>query len=151
MPFTRTESKDDLLTINGWRLEIQGQVIDSITQVGGLQRQVGNIEWVDGGTGNTEHFSDQKKDYGPISITYRVDPTKGEQDQLEAFVDACINQGTRFDFVIVKLNHGIEHARYLVYQGLFRSESGSDLDKNGSGPYEVTLEVPCTFWERVPV
>lgn len=149
MAFIRTDNNNDLLTINGFRFEINGQPIAAITNVGGLNRTTGEIEWVDGGTGITEFFSDQKKVYGPISLKYRVDPTKGEFDLLRQFVTLTHLFGTRFDFTLVKYNHGVEVFRILVYKVLFKEEQFSEFDKNGSGPFEVTINAPCAFWEII--
>lgn len=150
MAYEKVESRDDLLTINGFSLEIEGEVIQEAVTVGGFTRNVGEILQADGGTGIQEPFSDQLKGHGPISIAYRVDPTRGEMDKLRAFVDASINKGTRFDFVLIKYNHGNEFFRIPVYRGLFREETLSDFDKNGSGPFEVNLGISIAFWELLP-
>lgn len=149
MPYIQTESHDDVLTTNGFRVEILGKPIQDIVSVGGLNRTTGIIEWTDGATGLTEPFTDQIKHHGPVSIRYWVDPTRGDFDLLRAYVTAAHLLGTRFDFVVVKYNHGVEVFRIPVYRALFQTETFSELDKNSSGPFEVTLEVPCAFYEVV--
>lgn len=149
MPFDRTENHDDLLTLNGFAFEVNGVRIAAVTNVGGFVRTAGEIEWVDGGTGYTEYFIDQKKMFGPITIKYRIDPTKTDVDLLRNFVTASIGLGVKFDFALVKYHHGSELFRILVYRGLFKSETWSEFDKNGAGPVEVDMEVPCSFWEII--
>lgn len=147
MPFEQVEAHDDLLTTNGFVFEIDGQPIVAVTKVGGFSREVGAIEWTDGATGITENFSDQRKIYGPCTISYYVDPTTSDFDKLRAYVNATHKFGTRFDFSVVKYNHALEVFRIAVYKGLFRKEDLPELDKNASGPYEVTLEIPCSYIE----
>lgn len=147
MSYKQTESHDDLLTLNGFRVEIDGKPVQDIVAVGGINRTVGVIEWTDGGTGFTENFSDQRKVHGPISLRYFVDPTRGDFDKLHSYVTASHLLGVRFDFVIVKYNHGIEVFRIPVYRALFQTETFPELDKNGAGPFEVSLELPCAYWE----
>lgn len=149
MAYVTTESNDDLLTLNGFRIEIGGAPVAAITTVGGLNRVTGEIEWTDGGTGNVQVFSDQQKKFGPISMKYRVDPTKGEFDNLRNLVTSSMYLGVRFDFSIIKYHHGKELFRILVYRSLWNNEQFPEMDKNGSGPFEVTLQVPCAYWEIV--
>jgi len=147
--YVQTESHDDLLTTNGFRVEFDGVPIAAIVSVGGLNRKTGLLEWTDGGTGITEPFSDQQKKRGPITLKYYVDPTKGEMDRLRAYVTAAQLFGVRINFVIVKYNYGIEVFRIPVYKALFNEETFPELDKNSSSAFEVNLTVPCADWEVI--
>jgi len=145
--YIQSESHDDLLTTNGFRIEIDGVPVQDIVAVGGINRKTGLLEWTDGGTGITEPFSDQKKNYGPISFRYYVDPSRGDFDRLRAYVTAAHLLGIRFNMIIVKYNHGIEIFRIPVYKVLMNEENFPELDKNGAGPFEVSVTAPCAFYE----
>jgi len=147
MAYERVDANQDVLTVNGFQFEINNQRIASVINCGGFNRTIGGIEWVDGGTGITDTFSDQKKVYGPITIKFRVDPTTNEFNKLRSYVTASHLLGVKFNFAIVKYHYQVELFRILVYNGLFKEEQWSEFDKNGSGPFEGTLNVPCSFWE----
>jgi len=149
MAYDVVEEHNSLLTLNGFRFEIDGTPITTVTNIGGLMRTSGEIEWVDGGTGTVEIFSDQKINSGPITIKYRVDPTNDEFTKMRNYVTLSHLLGVRFNFQLVKYHHQKEVFRILVYKGLFKQESFSEFDKNGSGPFEVDLEVPCGAWELI--
>jgi hypothetical protein len=147
MAYLKSENHGDALTLNGFRLELNGKPIETIYKVGGLSQTTGEIEWVDGQTGIAEVFTDQKINSGPLTLAYRVDPTNTEFSQMDQLVQASQRNGTRFNFVIVKYNHGIEVFRIPVYAAVFKGKTLPELNKNESGPFDVELEVPCAYWE----
>lgn len=149
MAYTKSENHGDLLTLNGFKLELNGKTYETIYKVGGLSQTTGEIEWTDGQTGITEIFTDQKINSGPLSIAYRVDPTTSEFSQMDQLVQASQRSGVRFDFAIIKFNHGVELFRIAVYKGVFKGKTLPELNKNESGPFDVELEVPCAYWEVV--
>jgi hypothetical protein len=147
MALNRTESRNDMLTINGFRVEINNQIFQNFTTVGGLTRTAATLENRDGGSGLAEYFSDQTLTMGPISATYRVDPSTNEWDRLRKIIDDSIFNNVRHSFVVIKYNHGKEYKRFVCYKTLFNTENLPDLDKNGSGPFDVSLEAAISGWE----
>lgn len=145
-----TESRRDMLTINGFRVEIEGREIQGITTIGGIGRVLGEIESTDGGSGTVEFYSDQKKTYGPITMTYRPDPANMQEfNFMDQLVTDAFNGGVRRNFTFIKYNHGRELFRIIFYKGLFKSQNLPDFDKNGSGPADVSFEVSVAGWERL--
>ncbi len=147
--YATSESHQDVLTLNGFRLEMAGKPIQTIFKVGGLGQTTGEIEWVDGQTGIAEVFGDQKINSGPLTIGYRVDPTNTEFSQMRQIVIASQQNGTRFDFQIVKYNHGNEVFRINVYKAYFKGYTYPELNKNESGAFDVELEVAIAFCEII--
>ncbi len=149
MPYLHSENHNDALTTNGFRFEFGGKSIEGIIGVAGFVQGTGSFEWVDGQTGIAEWFSDQKINSGPLTLTFRVDPSKPEFAQMRQIVQSSIRNGIRYDFTIVKYNHGVEVFRIPVYKGLFKNNTLPDLNKNESSPFDVTMEVDCAWWEIV--
>lgn len=149
MPVTRIDSHDDLLSMSGFRVEASGNVFSAFTNVGGFNRNTETLQWFDGGSGNVENFSGHLKNYGPLSMSYRVDPTKLEFRVLRAMVTASMLRNIRHDLTVIKYHRGVELFRIVCYGCLFNNETLADLDNNADGPYEVTLEVPCSYFEVI--
>jgi hypothetical protein len=144
-----TESHNDVMTISGFKVEINGTPVQDITAVGGLNRETGTIEWTDGGTGLTEMFTDQRRKFGPLNLRYMVDPTRGDFDRLHSYVTASQALGVRYNFSIIKYHKQIEIFRVNVYKALFSKEALPELNKNQAGAFEVQLDVAIAFWEIV--
>lgn len=149
MAFIRPESHDDVLVVTGFRMEIEGVLLSGVAKIGGWDKSTGQIEWVDGGSGNKEYFTDQIKQHGPLTIVYRVDPTKPDFALLRGIVETSINTGRRYDFSVQKYHHQLPIFKLLVYKALFPKESLSDFDNNTGGVFEVTLEVPIGKYEII--
>lgn len=149
MAYESFENHNDLIVQTGFRMEILGNILSSVVRVGGLNRNTGTIEWVDGGSGYKEFFTDQIKTHGPLSIVYRIDPTKSDAALLKTYVDNSMNLGVRYDFSLIKYHHQFEQFRVLCYRGGFFNEQISDFDNNASGPLEITLEVPIAKFELI--
>jgi len=149
MSYLRSNKNDDVLVANGFNIEINGQLITGVVNVGGFSRKSGTFEWVDGGTGISETFIDQKHNYGPITMKYRVDPSKPDFVLLRNYVTLCMTTGVKINFSIIKFHFQKEIFRIMVYKALFPDETISGFDVNSSTPLEVDLNIPCSFWEIV--
>lgn len=149
MAYLHSENHNDALTTNGFRFELGGRTFEGIIGVAGWVQGTGSFEWVDGQTGIAEWFSDQKINSGPLSITFRVDPTKPEFSQMRQIVQSAVQNGVRYDFTIVKYNHSVEIFRIAVYKALFKQQTWADLNKNESSPYDITMDVDIAWFEIV--
>jgi hypothetical protein len=143
----RTESREDLLTINGYRVEMNNLQFQDFVVVGGTGRNTTLIPNTDGGSGLQENFTDQTITFAPLAMTYRVDPSKNEWARLRQMIEDSFMSGIRHSMTVVKYNHGKEYMRIIYYKVLFNAETLPDLDKNGSGPYDVTMEAAHSGWE----
>lgn len=148
MPDTSIQAPADAVTLNGWSLEVNDNTALSVTKVDGLSQEVGSIESGDGGTGHIFKFSDQRKNYGTITITRLRNPADTNDSLLTDITNDFIANGTKVNGVLKKYHFGTLLFR-ILFQGMgFKKESHPSLDKAGAGAYEMVYEVDVDFWEQ---
>ena len=145
MPYAPT----DLLTDNGWYIDMQGLISPQFHSFEGLERKTGEVKIVDGATNITYKFSDQLKDFGEITLIRTKD---GSVDDITmvALTDNCINNGFRFDFQLVKNHNGNPVFRILVLGARIKSEAHPSLKTDGTGKYDMKYMLSVTEWVEVP-
>lgn len=143
------EVHKDALTINGFTLEIEGTPFISISKCTGPNRQIGELLKADGGTGKLVKFSDGVINFGDWGFTRWLDPSNQENQAISQFVTDSICEGTKHDAVLIKWHHGKEVGRVTFTGLLFKQEQYPDLDKAGSGAFEVVVTCGVDYWEAI--
>ncbi|MEM3384272.1 MAG: hypothetical protein QXE78_01930 [Nitrososphaeria archaeon] len=144
------ESRRDMLTTSGWQFQIEGITFRDVIKVSGIKRSIEVEKWVDAGTNITHHFSLQIKEYiSDGSLTFRVDPTTTEMDNLLNLVTGSLFFGLHYNGTLIKFNHGIEVFRINIYEMIFKGDEHPEYTKNESAPYDITIPFSAAFYEII--
>ena len=147
-PVESVEAPRDLSTTNLWRMEIDGVPVATLTNVSGPTRSVGSLSKTDGGTGVTYKFSDQKPDFGNITLVHRRDPQDPNNNFLRDLVTEHMANGKKVDATFIKFHHG-EIEQEIISQGIgLNNEALPSFDKESSSAYDVTYSGECDYWNE---
>lgn len=129
-------------------LEIAGIQSPKIDEVQNLSfGEAGTIETVDAGTNTPEKMSTGIVKFEPLTLVKNADGTQSDTDWLDWWkttfnmTDRAESQGSqeRRNGAIIKLEYGVEVARFAFVGAWIKSFKLSDLDSTGEDPAQWTI------------
>jgi len=148
-PLEAIQAPQDYMAINQWLVEIEGVPFASFSQITGFGRSVGTNTRSDGGTGLEYTFTNNAKSFSELRFTRQRDPLDPNDGQIREFVNAAIENGTKFSGVVTKYHRGVVEFRYRFTGLLFHTETPPNLNKNAGTGFDVTYNVSVDYWEEV--
>ena len=139
----------DLLTTNGWWLEIPSVANCHFETLDGLGTiESGTQTITDAGTNIVYKFSDQTYNASELSLTRTLNGSETDA-QMDSLYLRCIREGLKFDCMLTKLHNGVEIFRYVIKGFRFVNQSAPSLDVNGGDKYTFSYTATQDYAYKV--